>query len=337
MSRLLCSRVSFLLLVQCAHSSVCFASEIQVATETNKPLTAVPSPDILPTDITPLSTAAKYGFLRRETQFHILRHLPSRLWLTSSTEVSQRLETNTLFTKDHYKANYAFRTLPNILLGYNILPRSSVYCNYFVIKDLFSRFDLLNFPTTQSLSLGIRHDQPVGARTNLQLDFQARELWQTSHLRQSDLIPTLTATYAASPSLVFFTSALLQMRSGYFFQGPTRELDPFYTFGALYRRGQWIFVATNTLVTNFRSRKAIPPQSNNTMISDFEIARPVSTLPGVQSFIRAEPVWNWGSRGLPGLSGFGFRLFGGLRFNLTKPSYESTVQNIREQLQKMEN
>ena len=56
-----------------------------------------------------------------------------------TTEVSQRLDTNVLFTYSKPKADYAFRVLPNITLGYEIFKNTSVYCNYFVIKVIFAR------------------------------------------------------------------------------------------------------------------------------------------------------------------------------------------------------
>lgn len=291
---------------------------------------------LLPTDITPVADDQGRALINPDLQFRLFQKLPRRMWFTSSTEVSQRLETNVFFTKQPYAADYVFRVLPNTSIGYNIFKHTSVYCNHFVIKDVFAEHYILTQPTTQSLSLGFRQDIPLGSRTNIQADFQARELWQAKHLRQGDLLPSITITRVVAPNLVLFGSALLQRRSKGFFSGATRELDPFYTLGFLYRRGQWSFVATDTLVNNFRTRGAIPPISNSLNILTMELSRPVSKkMPALQAFVRAEPIWNWGANGAPGLSGFDFRLFGGVRLSLNKPAYLASVTKLREQLKEM--
>jgi len=297
----------------------------------------VPSPGVIPTDITPIGVGQEQELFEPGLKFRLFKRLPDRLWFTGVTEVSQRLDTNVFFTRNHYLADYAFRALPNITLGYNVFKRSSVYCNWFLIKDVYARFgNVLNPPTTQSLSLGLRQDIPLGRKTNLQLDFQARELWQAVHLRQADLIPNINVTHVFTPNVVGFGSALLQMRGKNYFVCPTRELDPFFTAGFLYRRGQWTFTAVDTFVMNFRSppfTDSIPRQSNMTMIADIELARTVSKkLPNVQAFMRIEPVWNWASQGVPGLSGFDYRMYGGLRLSLNKPALNASIDQLRQQL-----
>lgn len=276
--------------------------------------------------------------MTRDIQFAILKRLPERMWFNMVTEASQRLETNVFFTTANPRQDYVFRILPNISLGYNIFSKTAVYCNWFLIKDVFAAHGILSKPTTQSLSLGFRQDIPIFKKTNLQLDFQARELWQAAHLQQADLLPAINLTQIVKPNFVLFGSSLLQMRSHYYFQGPTREIDPFWSAGFLYRRGQWNFTATGTYVANFRNRNAIPPINNQTMICDFELSRPVSSkVPSLVTFIRAEPVWNWGAPGNPpGLSGFDFRLFGGLRVAVNKPAYNASINYLRKQLLEME-
>jgi hypothetical protein len=290
----------------------------------------------LPTDITPVADDQGRALINPDVQFRLFQKLPRRMWFTQSTEVSQRLETNVFFTTQPNASDYVFRVMPNTSLGYNVFKYTSVYCNHFVIKDVFAKNYILTQPTTQSLSLGFRQDIPLGSRTNMQADFQARELWQAKHLRQGDLLPSITLTRVVSPKVVLFASALLQIRSQGFMHGPVREIDPFYTLGFLYRRGQWSFVVTDTLVNNFRRQNAIPPISNSLNIATIELSRPLSKkMPSLQGFIRAEPIWNWGAHGAPGLSGFDFRLFGGIRVSLNKPAYVASVSKLREQLKEM--
>jgi len=297
----------------------------------------VPTPGVIPTDVTPIGITQEQSLFGQGVKFRIFQKLPERLWFNSTTEASYRLDTNVFFTSRNNKADGAFRILPNITIGYNLFKRFSIYTNYFVIKDLFANnARLLNFPTTQSLSLGFRQDVPITRRTNLQLDFQARELWQTSHLHQFDFLPSANLTHVFTPNFIGFGSLVLQLRGREFFVAPTREIDPFYTVGFLFRRGLWNFTATNTFVTNYRSppfHGSIPQQGNFSMISDFEVSRPVHRkVPNLQAFMRIEPIWNWNSHYAPGLSGFDYRMFGGLRLSLNKPSYNASIDQLRQQL-----
>ncbi len=293
----------------------------QITQASTQRLAQIP-PTTLPTDITPQAGSMdEKTIMAPDLRYKIFTKLPERLFFDFTGEFSQRLETNVFFTENKPRQDYVFRALPNMTLGYNVLPHTGIYCNYFVIKDVFTDHSILGQPTTQSLALGFRRDIPLGRRTNLQLDFQSRELWQVKHLHQADLLPSISFTHIVNPKVILFASTLLQMRGREYFCGPNRELDPFYTLGCLLRRGQWNFIATHTYVTNYRNKNAIPPISNQLMISDFELSRPVNKkIPGVVAFVRAEPVWNWGAHGAPGLSGFDFRLFGGIRIAFNKPA-----------------
>ncbi|MDR3613834.1 MAG: hypothetical protein P4L53_09705 [Candidatus Obscuribacterales bacterium] len=298
-------------------------------------------PQFIPTDVTPFTINPERNNFNPGYKFKLFQALPERLWFNLSTEISQRLDTNVLFTADRPKADYVFRVLPNVTVGYNIAKNTSVYVNYFVIKDTFATHGFLNAPTTQSLSWGIQHNKRLGDKTTLQYNLQARELWQAQGLHQFDFIPGMTLIHSITPKSVIYASTLLQMRGGQYFVAPTREIDPFYTLGYLHMHGPWTFIATDTLVTNFRHgpfNDSIPKESNVTMIADFEVNRPVvKRFPSLLAFVRAEPIFNWDSHRAPGLSGFDFRLYSGLRFITSKPSYYAQTQNLKKQLMNQEN
>lgn len=301
----------------------------------------LPSPGVLPTDSTKPPINEDRELVDPGWRLRFRQKLPARLWFNSVTEVSNRLDTNVFLQYKEPQPDYAFRVQPNLTVGYNVLDKTSIYTNYFVIKDSYAVHPrILNFPTTQSVSMGIRHQLYSGKRFNVQVDCQARELFQNRGLRQADLLPSISTTYFLTPTSVLFTSVLLQMRSGQLFQGPTRELDPFYTVGYVARKGLWTFTVTDTLVTNFREPHfafSRPHHGNVTMIADIEVARPViKKWPGMQAFVRAEPVFNWRSANTPGLSGFNFRLYGGLRLAVSKPSYIGTINKLKEQLKKQD-
>ena len=298
---------------------------------------AAPPPQFIPTDVTPFTTAPERNSFSPGYKFRAFQVLPERLWFNFTTEVSQRLDTNVLFTYSKPRADYAFRVLPNLTVGYNIAKNTSLYANYFVIKDVFSNnYNNINSPTTQSLSWGIRHVKQFNAKTTLQYDVQARELWQAQNLHQFDFLPGVTLTHVISPRNIVFASTLLQLRGGNYFVAPTREIDPFYTVGYIHRHGLWTFVANDTLVTNFRHppfNDAIPNQSNMSMIADLEVNHPVSRkFNGLLAFVRAEPIWNWDSNKVAGISGFDFRFYTGLRIAISKPSYYGAVEDLRRRV-----
>jgi hypothetical protein len=302
-------------------------------------LLAQAPPTMIPTDITPSALGQKNELSYSPLRFKLFSMLPERLWFDVSNEVSQRVETNVFFTETDKKADYVFRELPNVSLGYNLFNHTSIYCNYFVIKDVFAVHNILTPPTTQSVALGFRHDIMLGSKTNIQLDFQSRELWQARNLRQADLLPNISVSRLLPHNVLLFGSALLQLRGNDYFTGANREIDPFFTLGAIYRRGNWSFSASTTYVNNFRRHAtAIPPQSNQTIISDYEISRPINKkFPGFVYFVRAEPIWNWGAHGTPGLSGFDFRCFGGIRMAFSKPAFNSDINKLHDQILEEEN
>ena len=69
------------------------------------------------------------------------------------------------------------------------------------------------------------------------------------------------------------------------------------------------------------------------MIPQFEVNRQVSKkVPGLVTFVRAEPVFNWQGRSVPGISGFDFRIFGGLRYSFNKAATNTAMDTLRKQL-----
>lgn len=305
-----------------------------ITLSSNARLVAQQLPSTVPTDVTPIGLGRERELLKPGPTFYLLQRLPSKMWLNASVELSQRGETNVYFAPRNYTSDYVFRTLPNLTIGYRFLPNTSIYGNYFVLKDVFATQGVLTAPTTQSLSWGFRHEKQIGPRTNLQFDLQARELWQTVGVRQFDWLPGVTLTHVLNPSTIAFGNIQLQMRGGQYFIAPTREIDPFYTVGLLHRRGPWTFSAVDTFVTNFRNQDAIPQQGNVAMICQLEVSRAISKkIPGLVAFVRSEPIWNWESRGVRGLSGFDHRIFTGIRYSLNKTATSAAMDNLRKQLQ----
>lgn len=328
------------------------------------------STTILPTDVLPLPTIQNRMTFGENFQLRVLQKLPARFYFTSSTEVSLRYESNPFQfpTKRRFirqlgpaftqfqnlgetdqrailhqlqlpgAKQQVFRVLPNVTGGFTLTPRTRLFCNYFMIRDSLSRSTRLN-TTINSIAYGVQQDIPLGTRANLQAEIQARSLYQAHQRPVFDFLPGLTLSYVVTPRTVAFVNALLQIRGNEYYQAPTRELDPFYTWGFLHQRGGWSFSASTTFVQNFREkfRNAQIKQDNYAFISDFEVARRLfRQIPGIQAFVRAEPIWNFHSRYRPGLAGMDFRLFYGIRMAVSKPALTSALDSLRRQLEEQE-
>jgi len=262
----------------CLSTTICFSQAAHGAEPSLAPIELPTTPSLYPTDVTHVGITREQELLRPGFTYYLFQKLPNNLWFNITAEESQRFESNVFFTKNNPKRDYVFRSMPNISLGYEGWKKINIYCNYFVIKDVFVGHHQLTFPTTQSLSWGLRRDFTINERTSFQLDWQARELWQSTNLHQFDFLPGMTLTRFLGAHTVLFFNSILQLRGGQYFEAPTREIDPFYTLGLIYTKGQWMFSNVGTFVTNFRHppfNDAIPPVSNNSIIYDFEVSHPV--------------------------------------------------------------
>lgn len=325
---------------------------------------------ILPTDVVPLAGDLERNSFGENLQLRILQRLPSRLYFSSSVEVTGRWESNPfqfptkrkllsqlpppptfrVLSTQQQAAIYdiigltgrsqgVFRALPNVSGGWTLTPHTRLFTNYFMIRDHLSHSNRLN-TVIHSYAVGLQQDVPIGTKGSLQFEFQGRELWQLHQQSVFDFLPGMTLSYIVTPRMVAFVNALVQMRGKAPFQAPKKEIDPFYTWGLLYQKNGWTFSASTTFVQNFREPfrgNATIRRNNYVMISDFEVARRVlKEYPGLQAFVRAEPIWNGHSHATPGLAGVDFRLFAGMRFAMAKPALTATLNQIREQLKETE-
>lgn len=329
-----------------------------------------PSTTILPTDVMPLPAATDRLSFAENLQLRVLQKLPAKFYFNATNETSFRYETNvfqfpnkrslmkqlprpsTIMQLNAFQQGQindtinlasandtVFRTLPNVTGGWAFNSKTRAFVNYFMIRDQLMHWIRLN-TVIHSISLGIQRDIPITRRGNLQVEIQGRELYQLHQQPVYDWLPGATFSYILTPRTVVFVNALLQLRGKRPFQAPTREIDPFYTFGMLYQKGGWSFANTSTFVQNFREpfrRNASIPRNNYSWILDFEIGRRlIKQVPGLQAFIRAEPIYNFHSHQTPGLAGMDFRFFYGLRFVTGKPPLTAALEQIRQQLEEQE-
>ncbi|MCC7529996.1 MAG: hypothetical protein IT342_15840 [Candidatus Melainabacteria bacterium] len=323
---------------------------------------------VLPTDVVPLPLPEERRAVGESMKLRLWQKLPSRFYMNATCETSGRFETNVFqFPTKRTILNGAtfnqgvsfgalsgedqlamgalvdrasqhdsvFRVVPNVTAGWALTPSTNIFCNYFYLRDKLARFNSLNTFINQ-LGAGVEHNIALGKRANLEAQFMARELWQADSDPVFDYLPSATFTYRVRPDTIAYFNALGQFRSLHFFGGVDREITPFFTLGALHQRGPWSYSANMTYLTGFRKgfKDASIQLNSQTIICDFEIAKQLfKKIPGLQGFLRAEPVYNFGTDNSPGLAGMDFRFFYGVRGAVSKPSLLAFTSQLKQRYQ----
>lgn len=291
----------------------------------------------------------------------MLEKLPAPLYVDTNVETSFRIETNPFqeapkrsllnqlnppgtqldpmsiisldeTIKNASVFNNVYRVNPNVTIGWSPTGNTQYFADYFYIRDQLTPSKKLS-SNTHAVGIGAQHTFQLTKRLSFQPQMQMRELFQTEQPPVFDYLPAATLTFNRTDNLSLYVNTLLQARFKYFLDGPMRELDPFYTWGATYQKNGWYFSASTTFNQNFRRpfrRNALLPVDNYSFISDFEIDRQFKRIPGLQWFVRAEPVWNFHSQKTNGLSGMDFRLYYGLRLSASKPALTGTMDQLRK-------
>ncbi len=326
---------------------------------------------ILKTDSAPIVSNTDKQLFGQNFQFRLWQKLPARLYFNGYVESTMRIETNPYQTPNKYEylrhdypspAVYAKmtplqkaaankglasvnsfdnvnRVFPNFTVGWALTPNTRLYSSAFMIRDTLIKNYSLD-TNIFSAGGGIQNTKYINKKGYIQTGFFMRELWETNIHPVFDYIPSVSYYHNFTPALLTYVSVLTQFRGKQFMNSVNREIDPFYTFGSIYRRGRWMFINTCTFVQNFRNQfgvNALLPTNNYSFICDFEIDRQIfKAVPGLLAFFRAEPVYNMHSNDVVGLSGMDFRLYYGFRFSFAKPALNGVLQQLRQQLEEEE-
>jgi len=321
---------------------------------------------VLPTDTAPIPIQTEKTRLGESLKLRLFQKLPAPFYFSGTVESSFRIETNVFqfpsrsailrkFAPDglenlspegaqavqglldrSYAEDVVFRVSPNLTAGWAFTPNTHLFVNYYCLRDKLFKNNILN-TTINQVGLGIEHQRPVlNNKAQVEFQFMARELWQSSAIPVFDYIPSFTFSYFLPWRSVAYFNAIMQMRSTKFMHGPNRSITPFYTFGLATTRGRWAFSANATMLNTFQKgfEAAFNQLDTGSWICDFEVARQVvDSLPGFQAFVRCEPVFNFAGRNLPGLSGADVRIFFGLRMSAYKPNLVGTMNMLKKHYQ----
>lgn len=291
----------------------------------NQPSDAL-SPEDRPVDLTPVSLPRRSPNFNRLDSFEagVLYRLPTRLFFSSTVENSLRAETNIFQTERDATTDMIYRVLPNTTLGYALTRTTRVACNYFFLRDQYTEFNRPLSRNFHSVGFILSQDIPNRSKYNVNLNFMSRGLFATmDYLDESffnDLLPQLSVSRPVSNRFgngVLYLNILGQIRFREVLS-KFQEGDQFYSLGYVHWRGPWQFLFDTTLNNNFGSKRLRLGNDNQVFILTQEIARRVHPRFNLQTFVRSQEIYNMGASSSPGYAGFNYRIFGGLRFQVSK-------------------
>ncbi|MGD9680679.1 MAG: hypothetical protein AB7W16_05790 [Candidatus Obscuribacterales bacterium] len=304
-------------------------TEIQMpdsqAPDENKPAEDL-APENRPVDLTPVSLPRRSPNFNRLDSFEagVLYRLPTRLFFSSTVENSLRAETNIFQTERNATTDMIYRVLPNTTLGYALTRTTRVACNYFFLRDQYTEFNKPLSRNFHSVGFILSQDIPNRSKYNINLNFMSRGLFATmDYLDESffnDLLPQLGISRPVSNRFgngVVYLNILGQIRFREVLS-KFQEGDQFYSLGYVHWRGPWQFLFDTTLNNNFGSKRLRLGNDNQVFILTQEIARRVHPRINLQTFVRSQEIYNMGASSSPGYAGFNYRIFGGLRFQVSK-------------------
>ena len=292
----------------------------QAAPPAPPPSSAIREPQ--PFDLTPVKLPERGAAFAPMQNFKTsaLYHLPARMYLNATVENTLRLETNVLQTHKRYHSDMIYRVLPNVTMGYAFTKTTRVAANYFMFRDQYMANNHLLSRTIHSVGFRADHDFLLTPRTTLTTSLMARELFITRAEELNDIIPSVTVVHRVGNAGIVYGSVLGQLRWTDVL-GKFQEGDQFYSVGGVYRTPKWTFIADTTLVDNFGNRNLRGgAQSNHVIVTTLEAGRKISSRLPLTAFVRAEPIFNIGNNKRVGFSGVNFRIFGGIRAEISKPA-----------------
>lgn len=274
-----------------------------------------------PTDLAPVKlperTTGPLGNFE-EFKTSALYKLPSRMFLSATVENSIRLETNVFQTLKNNRADFIYRILPNVTIGYALTKRTRVAGNYFFFRDQYTINSNALSRNIHSLGGRIDHDIPINPRTSATVSFFARQLLLSRTQPLSDLLPSASIVRRVGERGAIYASILGQIRFRNTL-GKYQEFDQFYSLGGVYRTPKLTLLADHTFITNFGNRQLRGGPDNALWVLTYEAAYKIHPVIPVAAFVRAEPIFNIGANQATGFAGFNCRIFGGLRFEVAKP------------------
>jgi hypothetical protein len=219
-------------------------------------------------------------------------------------------------------------------MGYALSKRLRVSTNYFFLKDQFNDFTPFHLDSTiHSLSGQLEYDLIQKSGWLLRSSVQARQLFLPKRRESGDVIPSLTVSKNLGMNGWAFANASLNLNRKGFSIGDVDSMTQLYTVGTGYQvpydsQYKWLkwsegtqfsFSSTYSLNAEMKETLFRAPNAQSIIVTA-EVSRPLKRGVPVMAFLRAEPVFGFGTPNDDsfGQSGVNFRLLGGLRASLAK-------------------
>ncbi|MBX9951975.1 MAG: hypothetical protein K2Y39_22575 [Candidatus Obscuribacterales bacterium] len=281
--------------------------------------------DVQQLDLTPIRIPERGAAFSNFDSYKakMLYRLPARMFFSGVCENSLRLETNVFQTSRNPQADLVYRVLPNLTVGYALTRKTRVSSNFFFFRDQYASRDTQLSRNIYSVGVRADHDFTINDKTTMTAGLFCRELFfnlqNASTPPLSDIIPSAVVVRRVGQHGAVYGSVMGQVR----FQKMLdrfQEFDQFYSVGYVLRKSPWLFTTDCTFLTNFGNSNLRGGNNNQVFVLTGEIARQLHRNIPLSAFVRAEPIFNMGANSSPGLAGFNFRLYGGLRAEVSKPA-----------------
>ncbi len=275
-------------------------------------------------DLTPIKIPERSAAFTNIDSYkaRMLYKLPARMFFSGTCENSLRLETNVFQTSRNPQADAVYRVLPNVTVGYALNRRTRLSSNFFFFRDQYASRDSILSRNIYSVGVRADRDFTINDKTTMTAGLFCRELFfnlSSSTPPLSDIIPSAVIVRRIGTHGAAYGSVMGQVR----FQKMLdrfQEFDQFYSVGYIHRKSPWLFTADCTFLTNFGNSNLRGGNNNQTFVLTGEVSRQLHRNIPIAAFVRAEPIFNMGANSSPGLAGFNFRLYGGLRAEISKPA-----------------
>jgi len=270
-----------------------------------------------------------------------LDRLPQRMWFSGTADIVQGLNTNVLQTFSDRKSGYIFNAAPNATLGYDLGPAHlNAYCTYRAAKLLDSRVPSQDYPTPQSVSIGLKQiyfSETIEQESKVaNLNMEARETWSAANQRAFQLTPSLQYQHALKAygpcwndmrDTTTLTSSIQMpiIMQQIPFSGNVTSIRPIYSVGLSQQWVPWIVSFTPQLTTNYSllDHQKVNKSYVNGLLQ-CEVQRVIKEN-FLSVFVDANPTWYGSAQRAAGRSGYGFQLVAGVRVTLQKTPVNKSV------------
>jgi len=273
-----------------------------------------------------------------EYTLQVYSALPAKLYFNASLDNSYRLETNPFQVKAGTpgltQGTSALRIQTQSTVGWAFTPKTRLSVGSFMLRDEFhDRSPYKLDSTIFSLSTAVEHDWVQSDKWQLSSQVALRQLYLPKDRGRGSILPSVTGVRQLGQRGWTYANAAFDIGGTHHPFNTPDNLTQLYTWGAGYQfpvnthhhwqqplSGVTAFITTSYAVNHSIQRSRNQTPTSQSIVVSAEVAKPVKPRWPVLVYLRAEPIFNFGTEQLDpiGKSGINFRLFTGIRTHLNK-------------------